>query len=195
MSKLVIATNNPGKVREIKVILGGFYDEILSLKDAGIKLDVVEDGETFEENAVKKAVEARKITGCDTLADDSGLCVEALDWGPGIYSARYSGENATDAENNSKLILELNGKKNRRAKYVCVMALAARDEVITARGESYGTITLSPSGEGGFGYDPFFFAEEFGQTYACLPPDVKNSISHRGRALAALKDKLSERRG
>lgn len=195
MSRLVIATNNEGKVREIKDILGGLYDEILSLKEAGIILEVVEDGTTFEENAVKKAREANKITNCDTLADDSGLCVDALDGRPGVFSARYSGEKATDEENNNKLLWELKGEKNRKAKYVCVMALVSEGEVVTASGESYGTILLSPEGEGGFGYDPLFLSNEFGQTYASLPAAIKNSISHRYKALTALKEKLKVCRG
>jgi XTP/dITP diphosphohydrolase len=165
MSRLVIATNNQGKAREIKAIFGGFYDEILSLKEAGIILEVVEDGETFEENAVKKAKQASRITGCDTLADDSGLCVEALGGAPGIYSARYAGEGATDEENNDKLLWEMRGQKNRKAKFVCVMALVSAGEVITANGETLGTIAHAPQGKGGFGYDPLFISDEFGQTF------------------------------
>jgi len=192
--KLVIATNNQGKVREIKAILGGFYDEILSLKDAGIILEVVEDGDTFEANAIKKAMQAYEITGCDTLADDSGLCVEALGGAPGVYSARYAGENASDEDNNNKLLWEMRGVKNRRAKFVCVLALVTAKEVITACGEVEGAIAHSPSGEGGFGYDPLFFSAEFGQTFGELPEGIKNSISHRSRALALLKEKVAERR-
>jgi XTP/dITP diphosphohydrolase len=195
MSRLVIATNNQGKVREIKAILGGFYDDVKSLKEAGIILEVVEDGKTFEENAVKKAMQAYDITGCDTLADDSGLCVDALGGAPGVYSARYAGENATDAENNNKLLWEMRGVKVRNAKFVCIMALVSGGEVITSRGEVSGVITYSPSGEGGFGYDPLFFSEEFGQTFGELPEGIKNSISHRARALASLKQTLLERRG
>jgi XTP/dITP diphosphohydrolase len=195
MSRLVIATNNQGKVREIKAIFGGSYDEILSLKEAGIILDVVEDGDTFEENAVKKAMQAFRITGCDTLADDSGLCVEALGGAPGIYSARYAGVNATDEDNNNKLLWEMRGQKNRKAKFVCVMALVSGGKVITAGGEVSGTIAHAPQGEGGFGYDPLFFSDEFGQTFGELPEGIKNSISHRSRALAALKEKVPELRG
>jgi XTP/dITP diphosphohydrolase len=195
MSRLVIATNNQGKLKEIKAILGGFFDEVKSLKEAGIILEVIEDGETFEQNAMKKALQADEITGCDTLADDSGLCVDALGGAPGVYSARYSGENATDGENNNKLLWEMRGIKNRNAKFVCVMALVYGGEVITARGEVPGVITYAPSGEGSFGYDPLFFSEEFGQTFGELPEGIKNSISHRARALAALKETLLERRG
>lgn len=190
--KLVIATNNQGKVREIKAILGGFYDEILSLKDVGVILEVVEDGDTFEVNAIKKAKQAYEITGCDTLADDSGLCVKALGGAPGVYSARYAGENASDKENNNKLLWEMRGVKDRRAKFVCVVAFVSGGEVITARGEVEGKITHSPGGEGGFGYDPLFFSEEFGQTFAELPEGIKNGISHRSRALAELKRLLEQ---
>jgi XTP/dITP diphosphohydrolase len=195
MNRLVIATNNQGKVKEIKAILGGFYEEIKSLKEAGIILEVAEDGETFEQNAVKKALQAYEITGCDTLADDSGLCVEALGGAPGVYSARYSGENATDEENNNKLLWEMHGIKNRNAKFVCVMAFVSDGQIITANGEVAGTIAYSPSGDSGFGYDPLFFSREFGQTFGELPEGIKNSISHRARALASLKDTLLERRG
>lgn len=193
MKRLVIATNNEGKAREIKAILGNFYDEVLSLKDLGVSVKIEEDGLTFEQNAVKKALQVYETTRCDTIADDSGLCVEALGGRPGVFSARYAGEKASDEENNFKLLSEMKNKKDRRAKYVCVMALAAGKEVITACGESYGTITYSPAGDGGFGYDPLFYSEELGQTYASLPPDIKNSISHRSKALLALKEKLAER--
>jgi XTP/dITP diphosphohydrolase len=194
MNSLVIATNNQGKVREIKAILGGLYDDIKSLKEAGIILEVAEDGDTFEQNAVKKALQAFEIAGCDTLADDSGLCVEALGGAPGVYSARYAGDNATDEENNNKLLWEMRGIKNRRAKFVCVMAFVSQGSVITASGEVEGSIAYSPSGDGGFGYDPIFISREFGQTFGELPEGIKNSISHRARALANLKEKLLERR-
>ncbi len=192
MSRLLIATNNQGKVREIKAILGGFYDEIVSLKDAGLSLEVEEDGETFEANAVKKAREAAALAGCDALADDSGLCVDALGGAPGVYSARYAGENATDEDNNKKLLRALHGVKERKARFVCVAALVSGDKVTTARGEIEGVIAKAPSGSGGFGYDPLFFVPELGQTFAEIAPDVKNGLSHRARALAALQKKLAE---
>ena len=141
MSKLIIGTNNAHKVVEIKAILGEFYDEILSLKEAGIDLDVVEDGDTFEANAIKKAREASLLTNCDTLADDSGLCVDALGGAPGVYSARYAGADASYEDNNIKLIHEMKGVANRSAKFVCVMALVHGGEVITASGETRGSIT------------------------------------------------------
>lgn len=191
MKRLLIATNNAGKVREIKAILGRFYDELVSLKDIGLDLNVVEDGDTFEQNAVKKAREAALAAGCDALADDSGLCVEALGGAPGVYSARYAGEDATDADNNQKLLAELEGVTGRRAKFVSVVALVSGDEVTTAYGEVGGEIAHVPSGSGGFGYDPLFYVPELGQTFAEIPAELKNTLSHRARALAALRDKLS----
>jgi XTP/dITP diphosphohydrolase len=191
MKRLLIATGNAGKVREIKAILGGFYDELVSLKDIGLDLHVVEDGDTFEANAVKKALHAAQAAGCDALADDSGLCVEALGGAPGVYSARYSGEDATDGANNAKLLAALEGVADRRAKFVSVVALASGGMVTTAYGEVSGVIADAPSGSGGFGYDPLFFVPELGQTFAEIPAEVKNSLSHRARALAALRDKLS----
>lgn len=193
MSRLIIGTNNQGKVKEIKAILGDFYEEILSLKEAGIILDVEEDGDTFEENAIKKATEAARVSGCDTLADDSGLCVDALLGAPGIYSARYAGEEVSYEDNNKKLLKELEGVKDRSAKFVCEMALVKGNEVITAFGEVHGFITERLYGGGGFGYDPLFYVPEYGKTFGQLNADVKNQISHRSRALAALKDKLAER--
>jgi XTP/dITP diphosphohydrolase len=193
MRRLLIATNNAGKVREIKAILGEFYDELVSLKDIGLELNVVEDGDTFEENAVKKAREAARAAGCDALADDSGLCVAALDGAPGVYSARYAGEHATDEENNAKLLAALKGVENRHAKFVSVVALASGDTVTTVRGEVEGVIAHAPSGSGGFGYDPLFFVPELGQTFAEIPADLKNTLSHRARALTALRDKLCAR--
>lgn len=191
MSRLIIATNNAGKVKEIKAIFEGVYDEVLSLKEAGIALEVEEDGVTFEQNAVKKAVEAAKVSCCDVLADDSGLCVEALGGAPGVFSARYAGPHATDALNNEKLLAALENEENRAAKFVAVVALVKGENVITACGEVCGEIARRPSGGGGFGYDPLFFLPELGQTFAEIPAAIKNSLSHRARALKALKEKLN----
>jgi XTP/dITP diphosphohydrolase len=190
MRRLIIATNNAGKVKEIKAIFSGVYDEVLSLREAGILLEVEEDGVTFEQNAVKKAKEAAKAAGCDALADDSGLCVDALGGAPGVFSARYAGPHATDALNNEKLLAALGDREDRGARFVCVVALASGDQVITACGEVCGEIARKPSGGGGFGYDPLFFLPERGQTFAELPASIKNRISHRSRALEALKLKL-----
>ena len=192
MSRLVIGTNNVHKTREIKQILYGFYDEILSLKEAGIDLEVVEDAQTLEENAIKKAREASKLSGCDTLADDTGLMVDALGGAPGVYSARYAGENVSYEQNNIKLLKELEGESNRSAKFVCVMALVKDGKVLTAKGEVPGVITTELLGDQGFGYDPLFYSTELGKTFAQASAEEKNSISHRARALMALKEKLEQ---
>jgi len=191
MKKLIIATNNAGKVKEIKAIFQGIYDEVLSLKEAGIVLEVEEDGVTFEQNAVKKAVEAAAVSGYDALADDSGLCVAALGDAPGVYSARYAGPHATDALNNEKLLSAMEDVLDRSAKFVSVVALARGSDVITAQGEVHGEIVRRPAGCGGFGYDPLFLLPEWNLTFAQLPVEAKNKLSHRARALNALKDKLS----
>ena len=193
MSRLIMATNNAGKVKELRAILGSFYDEVVSLKEAGVDLQVEEDGETFEENAVKKAQAAAIVTGCDVLADDSGLCVDALGGAPGVYSARYAGEDATDKQNNDKLLAALEGVSDRSARFVCTVALVSGDKVTTAYGEVNGEITLSPSGSGGFGYDPLFYYPELGKTFGELSADVKNGLSHRARALEALKQLLEHK--
>lgn len=193
MRQLIIATNNQGKVREIKAILGNFYDEIKSLKDAGIVADVVEDGDSFHANARKKAVEISEMVEGDVLADDSGLCVEALDMAPGIYSARFSGEGANDEKNNAKLLSMVKDKENRRAWFVCALVLAnGGKEKLYVEERAEGKIIDEPRGQNGFGYDPLFYVEEYGQTFAEIPPEVKNKISHRAKALAKLQEKVRE---
>lgn len=193
MSKLIIATNNQSKVREIKAILGGFYDEILSLKDAGIVADVVEDGETFHENAAKKAVEISRMVDGDVLADDSGLCVDALDGAPGIYSARFSGEGADDRKNNEKLLSLVKNESNRRARFVCALVLAnGGREKLYVEDYAEGEIIDEPRGENGFGYDPLFYVKEYGQTFAQIPAETKNVISHRAKALEKLKKEVEK---
>lgn len=193
MKKLVIATNNQGKVREIKALLGGVYDEIVSLKDAGIAADVMEDGASFYENARKKAVEVSQMVEGDVLADDSGLCVEALGGAPGIFSARFAGENATDEDNNQKLIEQVRNipSGKRQAKFVCAIVMArGGSEMLHVEGEVYGEIVLRSRGSGGFGYDPLFYVEKYDKTFGELEPEIKNRISHRARALACLKEAL-----
>lgn len=193
MSKLIIATNNQGKVKEIKAILGGFYDEILSLKDAGIVADVVEDGKTFHENAAKKAIEISRMVSGDVLADDSGLCVDVLDGAPGIYSARFSGEDANDEKNNQKLLELVRDKENRTARFVCALVLAnGGREKLYVEEYAEGRIIDEPRGENGFGYDPLFYVEEYGQTFAQIPSEVKNKISHRAKALDKLKKEVEK---
>lgn len=189
MQKLLLASNNAGKLREFREIFS--EDVILSLADLSLEIEVEEDGKTFEENAVKKAREVAKISGMTAVADDSGLCVNALSGAPGIYSARYAGENASDQERIQKLLEELKGERDRRAKFVSVVALCTPEgETVTARGECEGEILEQPEGNGGFGYDPVFYVKEFGKTFGQLTGEEKNRISHRGRAIRALWEKI-----
>lgn len=192
--KLIIASNNAHKVSEIKAILGCFYDEILSLREAGIDIDVVEDADTFEGNALKKAREVFAVADADAvLSDDSGLMVDALGGAPGVYSARYAGESHDDAANNAKLLDALKdvpGEK-RTARFRTSVALIRRGmPAVTADGSVEGVILHSPQGENGFGYDPLFYYEPLKKSFAQLTPEEKNSVSHRKRALESLCDKL-----
>ena len=189
--KLIIASGNPGKLREIRAILGGKFEEILSMKEAGIDHETVEDGETFLQNAQKKAREIAEISGCAALADDSGLCVDALGGAPGVYSARFCGRHGDDEANNRLLVEKLRGKSDRRAHYACAVSLAFPDgRELHAEGTLSGTIADTPSGTGGFGYDPYFFLPAYGCTAASLPAEEKNRISHRAEALKALLKQL-----
>ena len=192
--KLVIASNNKHKIYEIKKILGGKFEEIVSLREAGISHETVEDGKTFLENAVKKAKEIAEISGMCALADDSGICVDALDGAPGIYSARFSGlhgGHGTDEENNKLILKKLEGEKNRSAHYTAAIALVYPDgKTVTAEGYLYGSITDSPRGERGFGYDPLFVPVGETRTVAELTDDEKNAISHRAQGLEKLLKKL-----
>lgn len=192
--KLIIASNNAHKVSEIKAILGCFYDEILSLREAGIDMDVVEDADTFEGNALKKAREVFAVADADAvLSDDSGLMVDALGGAPGVYSARYAGEGHDDAANNAKLLDALKdvpGEK-RTARFRTSVALIRRGmPAVTANGSVEGRILRSSQGENGFGYDPLFYYEPLKKSFAQLTPEEKNSVSHRRRALESLCDKL-----
>ena len=189
--KLIIASGNPGKLREIRAILGGKFEEILSMKEAGIEHETVEDQDSFLGNAQKKAREIAALAGCAALADDSGLCVDALGGAPGVYSARFCGRHGDDEANNRLLIEKLKGESDRRAHYACAVSLAYPDgREIHALGELHGAIVDTPSGAGGFGYDPYFFLPEYGCTAASLPPEEKNRISHRALALKALLKQL-----
>jgi XTP/dITP diphosphohydrolase len=184
--KLVIATRNPHKLKEIQAIFDFQGLEIHSSFDFPEIPDVVEDGDTLEANAVKKAVELCKATGLPALADDSGLEVEALGGRPGVYSARWSGEGCTYADNNAKLLRKLEGKTNRCAQFRTVMALARPDEQPqTVEGSVHGVIIEELRGDQGFGYDPLFMPDGYSRTFAELPAEVKNRISHRARALDA----------
>lgn len=196
--KIVLATLNKGKAREIKEMLKCLALEIFTLDDFPEIPNTVEDGKTFKENALKKARHVARHLNMAALADDSGLEVDVLDKKPGILSARYAGENATDKENNKKLLKELNGLalKKRQAYYKCVIALvfsSGEEEIVEA--SCNGLIALEPQGSRGFGYDPLFFVPEYGKTMAELPPEIKNRISHRGKALVKLKKKLLSKNG
>ena len=189
--KLILASNNAHKLREIKEILGGRFEEIVTLREAGIEHETVEDGETFLENARKKAHEIAEISGCCALTDDSGLCVDALGGAPGVYSARFAGEHGNDEANNALLLEKLRGVENRAAHFTCAIVLARPDgSEVSAEGYFPGVITEEPAGENGFGYDPLLFLPEYGCTSAQLAPEEKNRISHRGKALRALLEKL-----
>lgn len=191
--RLIMATNNQGKVKELSALLNSDF-EVLTLKQAGFEIEVEEDGKTFTENAVKKALETYKITKTPSIGDDSGLCVEALLGAPGIYSARWAGEGASQDELIAKLHFELSGKENKKAKFVSVIALAfSEDDIVIAEGECQGEIIDEKRGEGGFGYDPVFYVPSLGKTFSELSLEDKNKISHRANALFALCDKLKER--
>lgn len=191
--KLIIASNNAHKITEIKTILNGRFEEIISLREAGIDHETVEDGTTFAENAVKKAREIVEISGCCAIADDSGICVDALDGAPGIYSARFCGEHGNDEANNELLLEKLKGETNRGAHYTCAIALCYPDgKTVCAEGKFYGVIAEEPAGSGGFGYDPLFYLPEYGKTVAQLGTELKNEIGHRAKALRNLLEKLGD---
>lgn len=191
--KLIIASNNKHKIYEIKKILGNCFESIESLREAGIDHETVEDGTTFMENALKKAREISELAGCVALADDSGITAHALGDRPGVYSARFSGGHGDDEANNRLLLELLSDKEDKSAHYTCAMALAYPDgSVITAEGYMYGHITPEARGEHGFGYDPIFIAEGESRTVAEMSDEEKNAISHRGKALALLLEKLAK---
>ncbi|MEK6797682.1 MAG: XTP/dITP diphosphatase [Planctomycetota bacterium] len=190
---LLIATSNPGKLREVRAILAGLPLNLLTLADFPDLPAAIEDGATFEENAAKKALHYAGHAGTWTLADDSGLEVDALGGAPGVYSARYAGEGADDRANNAKLIRELSGVpvKRRTARFRCAVALASPTEVLAkAAGAFEGLIVDEPRGPNGFGYDPHFFVPECNMTSAQMSPELKNSLSHRGQALRAIQPKI-----
>lgn len=185
--KLAIATNNQHKLQEIRAILGDSFEELLSLKDLGIDVDVEETGKTLEENALIKARAILALSGIATLADDTGLMVDALNGAPGVYSARYAGEEHDDAKNRALLLKNLDGIKDRSAHFATVIALCYPDgKTLTASGRVNGEILLSERGTEGFGYDSLFFSTELGKTFAEATQAEKNSVSHRGRALRAM---------
>jgi len=198
MGVIIAASRNKHKLKEMDAILEKFDMEIISRDNAGVeKFEIIEDGNTFEENSYKKAYEIHKITKESTIADDSGLMVDFLNGEPGVYSARYSGEGATDEDNNSKLLklLENVSDENRTAKFVSVITLIFKNgDELVARGECKGEILKNPIGENGFGYDPLFMPEGYDKSFAQLSDIEKNKISHRAKALMKLEKLLSERR-
>ena len=190
---LVIATRNKGKTKEIKALLKDFPVNIKNLDDFGPIPHLEEDGETFDENAYKKASFAARILGLPALADDSGLIVEALDGAPGIHSARYAGENATDEQRYLKLLDDMKGKSNRKAAFECVISIAVpTGPALTYEARCEGLITTEPAGSNGFGYDPVFFYPPYNKTFAQITGEEKNRISHRGKALAELKSEFDK---
>ena len=190
---LVIATTNPGKVAEMRDLLIGFPIELKSLADFGPIPPVVEDGETFDENAYKKASFTAKILGIPALADDSGLVVDALDGAPGVLSARYAGENATDEQRMAKLLKEMQGQTNRNAAFECVISIAVPSgPALTYEARCEGLVAEKPAGQSGFGYDPIFFYPPLKKTFGQMTRAEKSHISHRGKALNELKQEFDK---
>ncbi len=193
MMKLVLASKNEKKLKEMNEILSGMGVEVCLQADAGVDVDVEETGTTFEENSLLKAKAVMEASGLPAIADDSGLCVDALNGAPGVYSARYGGEGLDDGGRYRLLLSSMPAGQPRTAKFVSVITCCfPNGDVLTARGECPGTIAFAPMGEGGFGYDPVFFLPKLKKTFAQLSPEEKNAISHRGLALRAFQAKLEE---
>ena len=193
MMKLVLASKNPKKLKEMNEILSGMGVEVCLQADVGIDIDVEETGSTFEENSLLKAKAVMEASGLPAIADDSGLCVDALNGAPGVYSARYGGEGLDDAGRYRLLLANMPRGAARSAKFVSVITCCfPNGDVLTARGECPGTIAYAPMGEGGCGDDPVFFVPKLKKTFAQLSPEEKNAISHRGKALEAFQAKLEE---
>lgn len=196
METVIVASGNPKKLKELNAILKDFDMDVVSKKDAGYAhIEPVEDGETYEENSLKKAMEIMEASGHPAIADDSGLEVDYLDGAPGLYSARFAGEEGNDDKNNQKLLALMDGVplEKRGAKFVTVITMVfPGGRKIVARGECPGHINIGFGGEGGFGYDPLFVPDGYSETFAQLGPEVKNKISHRARALQKLSEVLSD---
>ena len=189
--KVVLASKNPHKLVEISKITEKFGFELVLQSDLGVDIDVEETGTTFEENSFLKAEAVMKATGLPALADDSGICADALGGAPGIYSARFCGHHGDDEANNRLLLEKLKNEENKKAHYTCAIVLVYPDgKKISAEGYLYGEITENRAGKNGFGYDPYFYLPEYGCTTAELDPEIKNKISHRGNAIRALVEKL-----
>lgn len=193
MMKIVAATTNRGKVREFKEVLGGLGCEIIPMQDAGLDLEIEETGSTYRENALIKARAVAMMCDCAVIADDSGLCVDALDGAPGLYSARFAGEGADDGDRNRKLLKAMEGEDNRHARYVaCVAFIFPDGREYTAEGVVEGEILTEEHGDGGFGYDPLFYCTEIEKCFGLATPDEKNAVSHRGKALKNLYEILEK---
>ena len=189
--KIVLATNNKHKLEEIRAILDGCFEQLLSLSELGLDIEIEETGATLEDNALIKAREIVRLTGMPALADDTGLMVDTLGGAPGVYSARYAGEAHDDKSNRQLLLKNLENATDRSAHFGTVIAVCYPDgSYLTAEGRVDGKIIFEERGEGGFGYDSLFYSEEIGKTFAEATPEEKNSISHRGRALRAMLEKL-----
>lgn len=189
MEKLVIATKNQGKLREFKKLLGDRF-EVVSADQVGFFDDVEETGVTFEENSYIKAKAVFDFCGMNALADDSGLKVDALSGAPGVYSARYAGEDTTDEKNYRLLLKNLEGEKNRAAHFETAITLITKDKVYKAKGKTFGKILFGPIGAGGFGYDPVFFSDDLNKSFGEATMEEKNSVSHRYRAIVDLLSQL-----
>jgi XTP/dITP diphosphohydrolase len=193
MMTLVIATRNPGKTAEIRDLLADFPIHIKNLEEFGPSPPVEEDGETFDDNAYKKASFVSKVLGLPALADDSGLVVEALGGAPGVYSARYAGDNATDEQRFTKLLEEMKGQTNRKAAFQCVLSIAVPlGPALTYEARCEGLITEEPAGTGGFGYDPIFYYPPLKKTFGQLTREEKSRVSHRGKALQELREEFDK---
>lgn len=196
MKRIIFATTNKNKVREVNMMMKDFQVELLTMGEAGINVDIVEDGTTFEENAIIKAKTIMEMTGEIAIADDSGLEVDYLDGAPGIYSARFLGEDTSYDVKNNYIIEKLKDVKgkDRSARFVCAMAVAFPDgEVLTCKGTIEGVIAYEQKGKNGFGYDPIVYVPEYEMTTGEMAPELKNSISHRGKALEQMKEILKTR--
>ncbi len=190
---LVIATRNPGKTAEIRDLLKGYTVTIKNLEDFGPIPEVDEDGTTFDENAYKKASFAARVLGYPAMADDSGLCVTALGGAPGVHSARFAGDNATDADRSQKVLEQLQYAEDRSAAFECVISIAVpTGAALTYEGRCEGVIAKAPAGENGFGYDPIFYYPPAGKTFAQMSREEKGRVSHRGRALAEVREEFDK---
>ncbi len=190
---LVIATRNKGKTSEIKELLSGYPVKIKNLDDFGPIPEVLEDGLTFEENAYKKASFAARVLGFPALADDSGLCVDALGGAPGVFSARYAGEHATDQQRYVRLLAEMTGRRNRSARFECVVSIAVpAGQALTYEARCEGVLAEQPSGTGGFGYDPIFYYPPLKKTFSEMNSEEKNAVSHRGKAFKEIQDEFDK---